>query len=286
MNYEQDVQHFATILAGCENLNSGAELNYDGKYAQSVLRLHAQDAGFVDGTEGFTDAVKKGATKIMEWIKKLVDSIRGFFKSDAANRIGKAIASIKKGGSGSSAPKSDDKKEEKKEEKKDDAKKDDKREDKKEEKKEEPKKEEKKGHHPNSKPAMFISAWKHFGTHISQAANRVSAANKDEVTKVPGVSSVDALIARCKKAEEMVNNNQGDLTPIDTVHDLSHALKNESEKITNILNNLTPEAAAKAGPGVAAAGKLAAACMEGFKIITSGFDAFAARSQEWHAKYA
>lgn len=79
-----DVQHFATIISGCESLQDrltyGTELSYEGAYAGAVMKLHAQDAGFVAGTEGFLDSIKRGATNVYEWIKKLIASIRDWFR--------------------------------------------------------------------------------------------------------------------------------------------------------------------------------------------------------------
>jgi hypothetical protein len=74
-----EVEHFSTILSGCESINAGGELTPNGHYASSVLKLHAQDEGLVAGQEGFTDAVKKGAKKTGEFVKKLFEAIKKWF---------------------------------------------------------------------------------------------------------------------------------------------------------------------------------------------------------------
>lgn len=73
-----EIEHYATILAGCESVISGSELSYEGRYTKSVLQLHASDLGHVAGTEGFMDAIKKGASNLKEWLLKLLSSIAEF----------------------------------------------------------------------------------------------------------------------------------------------------------------------------------------------------------------
>lgn len=73
-----DVEHFGTMLSGCESLSKGTT-SPDSKYALAVLKMHAADAGFVAGTEGFIDSIKRGASNIKEWILKVIKSIRDFF---------------------------------------------------------------------------------------------------------------------------------------------------------------------------------------------------------------
>lgn len=73
-----DIEHFATIISGCESLTSGDLDNSNARYAFSVLKLHAQDEGFIAGKEGFADAVKKGAQALSKWIKALINAILDF----------------------------------------------------------------------------------------------------------------------------------------------------------------------------------------------------------------
>lgn len=74
-----DIDHYATMLAGCESINNGVYNTPDARYAQSVLRLHANDAGIYAGQEGFLDAIKTGARKTKEWIEKALKAIKQFF---------------------------------------------------------------------------------------------------------------------------------------------------------------------------------------------------------------
>lgn len=80
MDINDDLLHFSNMIVGCESINSvlknGGKLSYEGRYAQTVLKLHAEDAGFVAGTEGFLDSVKKGASNVKEWIMKILKAIK------------------------------------------------------------------------------------------------------------------------------------------------------------------------------------------------------------------
>ena len=97
----QDVDHYARIIAGCESINQvlsgNGKLNDDGRYAQTVLRLHAQDElGMYAGNESIGSAIKNGAANVIKWIKEFIKSIStalenfgaGFSKSklDAAGK--------------------------------------------------------------------------------------------------------------------------------------------------------------------------------------------------------
>lgn len=77
-----EIEHLATMVTGCENLNlamSGkAQLNSDGNYAYAVLKLHVADMGSVAGNEGFLDGVKKTAGKVKEWLAALIKAIKEF----------------------------------------------------------------------------------------------------------------------------------------------------------------------------------------------------------------
>lgn len=74
MSYS-DVEHFSNMISGCESLTTGDYQSPNSVYAFTVLKLHAQDAGLVAGQEGFLDHVKKGASTIKEWIRKLIAAI-------------------------------------------------------------------------------------------------------------------------------------------------------------------------------------------------------------------
>lgn len=73
-----EIDHFATMVAGCESINSGQPLTPDGKYAYAVLKLHATDMNAVAGQEGFLESIKNGANNVKEWIKKLINAILDF----------------------------------------------------------------------------------------------------------------------------------------------------------------------------------------------------------------
>jgi len=73
-----DIEHCSSMLAGCESLLNGDTKTPDAVYAFTVLKLHASDAGFLAGQEGFVDSIKQGAKSFKEWIKKLITSIISF----------------------------------------------------------------------------------------------------------------------------------------------------------------------------------------------------------------
>lgn len=98
-----DVEHFATILSGCEAISLGQYKDPDAAYASSVLQLHANDMGSYAGQEGFMEGIKKGAAKTGEFVKKLLEAIRKWFaevfkstKSKVAGIFGKGDEEEKK----------------------------------------------------------------------------------------------------------------------------------------------------------------------------------------------
>lgn len=100
MTFDQDLEHYSAIISGCESIqqriNHGAELDYNGRYAYTVLKLHAQDAGHIAGTEGFLDAVKRGATNIYEWIKKLIATIRSWLIGNKIDKEAQRLDQLSK----------------------------------------------------------------------------------------------------------------------------------------------------------------------------------------------
>lgn len=74
-----DVEHYSTMLSGCESINKGDYKSDAAMYATAVLKLHANDAGLYAGQEGFLDAIKAGAKKTKEWLEKLLTAIKKFF---------------------------------------------------------------------------------------------------------------------------------------------------------------------------------------------------------------
>lgn len=77
MSYS-DVVHAINMVSGCESLVAGNHQDPNAVYAFTVLKLHAQDAGLVAGQEGFLDHVKKGASTVKEWIRKLIAAIMSY----------------------------------------------------------------------------------------------------------------------------------------------------------------------------------------------------------------
>ena len=84
-----EIDHFASMLAGCESINSGQPLNPDGRYSFAVLKLHAGDMGLVAGQEGFLDSIKKGAQNAVKWVKQLIAAIGKWMKETFLKLIGK-----------------------------------------------------------------------------------------------------------------------------------------------------------------------------------------------------
>lgn len=95
----EDIEHYARIVSGCESINlrlaGGSKLTEDGRYAQSVLCLHANDAGLYAGQEGFFEKVKEGAKNIKDWIMKLIKAIRDWFKGSQVQNVDKMDKALK-----------------------------------------------------------------------------------------------------------------------------------------------------------------------------------------------
>lgn len=79
---QSDIDHFAAMISGCESITSGRALTDDGRYAFSVLKLHAEDAGFIAGQEGFLDNIKKGAKKTGKWIMDMIIAFIGWITNE------------------------------------------------------------------------------------------------------------------------------------------------------------------------------------------------------------
>lgn len=69
---QSDIEHFATLISGCESITSGGALTDDGRYAFSVLKLHVQDMGGVAGQESIIDNIKRSAKNTKEWVMKII----------------------------------------------------------------------------------------------------------------------------------------------------------------------------------------------------------------------
>lgn len=69
------------MLSGCEAINLGDYKSPESKYAQGVLKLHANDAGIYAGQEGFLDSIKKGAKSVVDWVRRLIKGLVDWVKS-------------------------------------------------------------------------------------------------------------------------------------------------------------------------------------------------------------
>lgn len=76
-------EHEAELVTGYDDLVSHHEHQTpktpEAVYTETVLKLEAGTYGIIDGQEGFLDNIKRGATKVYEWIKQLIKSIRDWF---------------------------------------------------------------------------------------------------------------------------------------------------------------------------------------------------------------
>lgn len=74
-----EMDHFVTMVHGCENINThlktGCGLSYEGEYAFTVLKLHANDAGVYSGQEGFMDTIKQSAKNAKDFIELVIKTI-------------------------------------------------------------------------------------------------------------------------------------------------------------------------------------------------------------------
>lgn len=95
MSSFSDVEHFSTILSGCEAFSNGDTRSPDAVYALTVLQLHANDAGIHAGQEGFMDAIKKGAKKTKQWILDLVKAVRAWLREKYKSAVKKAVTFLK-----------------------------------------------------------------------------------------------------------------------------------------------------------------------------------------------
>lgn len=93
-------EHESEMLDGyvdlIECVDQEKELTPSAIYTNAVLNLHVQDEdGVVDGQEGFLDSIKRGATKVYEWIKSIIRAIRNWFSGSNNKEYAAAKVSIK-----------------------------------------------------------------------------------------------------------------------------------------------------------------------------------------------
>lgn len=74
------VEHFSNLLNGFEDLvectQKGEGLSPNAAYTNAIINLDDDVVEVIDGQEGFLDSVKRGATKVYEWIKSLIKAIK------------------------------------------------------------------------------------------------------------------------------------------------------------------------------------------------------------------
>lgn len=258
MSYS-DVEHFATMVSGCEALTSGDPKSPDAVYAFTVLQLHAGDAGLVAGQEGFMDSIKAGAKNVKEWIKKLIQAIRDYFKSKEGKGSAEQVAIIKKVAAAKETKPSEDKGDDKGKESKPTG---------------------------ETKQDMLKAGWKYFSSAFTQI--NIKLGNFPNIgDELSGVPNPDSFISEIEDLKEKVDNNPGNTDPVGDIIDTQNELKAASEKITALLTAkgdayLADEANKDL---VKAAGRASVIYLECFKAIGSAFDRFAARSAEWHDKH-
>lgn len=85
------IDHYATMVAGCESINNKRPLTIEARYAVSVLKAHAGDMGIYAGNEGFLDSVKRGAASVVEWVKKLARAVIDWIRNTVNKIMGKKI---------------------------------------------------------------------------------------------------------------------------------------------------------------------------------------------------
>lgn len=92
------VDHFATVISGCESINSytGGRLSGDGQYAFTVLKLNINDLDPYSGQEGMLDKIKAGAKNVKDWIMKLIEAIREWMKGDQVKQVETNTEMVKK----------------------------------------------------------------------------------------------------------------------------------------------------------------------------------------------
>jgi len=87
------VEHEAELLNGYVDLvdsNGDAELKTpEAIYTETVLKLDGDTYGIVDGQEGFLDNIKRGSTKVYEWIKSLIRAIKDWLFGKPKQEVAK-----------------------------------------------------------------------------------------------------------------------------------------------------------------------------------------------------
>lgn len=100
LNSEFD--HTCAITTGMvelvESIEKETELTPNACFANTVLVLNDVDLPSLAGQEGFWDGVKKGTTKVYEWIKQLIRTFRDWFNGKTKRRYEEAEKNLEKDG--------------------------------------------------------------------------------------------------------------------------------------------------------------------------------------------
>lgn len=95
-----DFDHIIAMAKGFEDLHeeipgTSEASTGEAAYVKGVLHLHEIDLEQTAGTEGFLNAVKRGAGKIKEWILALIRAIRNWLKGDQDKKYEEAKKELK-----------------------------------------------------------------------------------------------------------------------------------------------------------------------------------------------
>lgn len=97
-----ELEHVCALANGMSELalreDVTKELTPDGVFANSVLVLNDVDLPSLAGQEGFWDGVKKGATKVYEWIKQLIRTFKDWFNGLSKRKYDDAATRLEKSG--------------------------------------------------------------------------------------------------------------------------------------------------------------------------------------------
>lgn len=100
LNSEFD--HTCAITTGMvelvESIEKETELTPNASFANTVLILNDVDLPSLAGQESFWDGVKKGASKVYEWIKQLIKTFRDWFNGKSKREYEEAKKNIEKDG--------------------------------------------------------------------------------------------------------------------------------------------------------------------------------------------
>lgn len=109
MELNEDFKELGSELVSVCSLTNGmnelafredvtAELTADAVFANTVLVLNDVDLPSLAGQEGFWDGVRKGATKVYEWIKQLIRTFKEWFNGKSKRQYEDAKKNLEKDG--------------------------------------------------------------------------------------------------------------------------------------------------------------------------------------------